>query len=84
MEESITNLVSQPATLIPLIGYTAYTTLCTICSAMSKVLPDTITKGSMFLGMRIGKLRGPYNKVMKFANKIAFNSGKAANNPNAQ
>lgn len=84
MEDTIINLASQPTTLIPLIGGAAYTSLCTFCSVLSRYLPDTINKESKVLGIRVGRSRGIYNRIMKFVNKVAFNTGKATNNPEVQ
>jgi len=84
MEDMVIGLAARPDVLIGLLGLAGYTTLCTICSALSKLLPDSIDKDTRLLGMRVGKIRGFYNPGMKYVNKVAFNSGKAANNPNAQ
>tara|TARA_Y100000590_G_C15742063_1_gene1020601 strand:- start:152 stop:406 length:255 start_codon:yes stop_codon:yes gene_type:complete len=84
MEDMVIGLAARPDVLIGLLGLAGYTTLCTVCSALSKLMPDTITKDSTLLGMRIGKLRCPYNKTMKFINKVALNTGKATNNPEVQ
>lgn len=84
MEDMIINLASRSDLLIGLLGVTGFTTLSTTCSYLSKVLPDTIEKETRFLGSRVGALRGVYNPFMKYANKVAFNTGKAANNPTQQ
>lgn len=84
MEDTIINLTSNTTVLISILGVAGYTTLSTICSGISKVLPDNIEKDTKLLGLKIGKIRGFYNPFMKVVNKIALNTGKAANNPNVQ
>lgn len=84
MEDMVIGLAARPDVLIGLLGLAGYTTLTTICSALSKVLPDSIEKNTKFAGIRFGAIRGAYNPTMKYVNKVAFNTGKAANNPENQ
>ena len=84
MEDMVINIAARPDVLIYALGAAGFTTLTTICSGLSTFMPDVLTKESKFLGIRFGAIRGIYNPFMKVVNKIALNTGKAANNPSVQ